>query len=344
MWRAVRSVCSSLDWSPAAAGAAFLHGLGRKDGDGMRLFLQSMWLAAAARRRGVSHFHAHFATSATAAAMMAHNLTGIPFSFTAHAKDIYHEERDQALLAEALEKAAFAVTVTDHNVGRLAEISPATRWKLRRVYNGVPLDLLAPAPEPQGAPPRLVSVGRLVEKKGFPYLIEACALLRDRGRVFHCSIIGGGPMEAQLRALIAARGLADCVSLEGARPQEAVIDAIRGSLVMVLPCLVGEDGNRDALPTVLLEAMAMARPVVSTDLEGVTEIVDHGETGLLVPQRNSAALAEAIEALIASQRMRAACGRKARNKAERLFDLRRNTGAIAELFRAAARGELSRCA
>ena len=182
-------------------------------------------------------------------------------------------------------------------------------------------------------------MGRLVEKKGFLFLVEACRLLKDRGHRFRCTIIGGGVKEQELHGQISALDLNDTVVLAGPLSSDAVIEAIGRSLMLVLPCIVAEDGNQDALPTVMLEAMALGRPVVSTDLPGVTEIVDQGGTGFMAPQRNSPALAEAMERLLADADLRVAFGQAGRRKAEQLFDLRRNAGELAALFR----GNLEAC-
>jgi glycosyltransferase involved in cell wall biosynthesis len=333
MWQQVWSRWKGDCPDAVSAGAAVTAALGRHDPEGLRLFLQGLFLSAEVRRRGIDHLHAHFASSATGAAWMAHLLCGVSFSFTAHAKDIYHCDQNQAWLAEALRRAAFVVTVTDYNAARLAEICPEAEPRIRRIYNGIPTDSLRPAPSPETATPVVVSVGRLVEKKGFPYLIEACQVLRDRGRAFRCLIIGAGDWERRLQDLIARLELSGVVRLCGSQSHESVVETIAASHIMALPCIVGEDGNRDALPTVLLEAMALARPVVSTDLEGVTEIVDHEHTGLLVPQRQSAALADALERLLLRPELRESYGYAGRRKVERLFNLRHNAGELAQLYR-----------
>lgn len=237
------------------------------------------------------------------------------------------------MLADALERSKFVVTVTDYNVARLEECSPAARGKIRRIYNGIDLGRFRPQPLPGTQPPEIVSVGRLVEKKGFPYLIEACRLLKDRGRDFRCTIIGEGDKEQQLRRQIAELGLTGVVSLTGPLSSDAVMAAITRGVMLALPCIVGDDGNQDALPTVMLEAMALGRAVVSSDLSGVVEIVDHGETGLIAPRRDSLALADAMDRLLGDPELQAACGRAGRRKAERLFNLRTNAGQVASLFR-----------
>ena len=322
-----------LDLDPTSTGKAFLKCLRDEGKDYLKVFPPALALAALTRRRGIQHLHAHFASLATRTTVLAHMLTGVDFSFTAHAKDIYHQSVNQEVLADALERSKFAVTVTDYNVARLEECSPVARRKIRRIYNGIDLDRFRPQPLPRTQPPEIVSVGRLVEKKGFPYLIEACRLLKDRGRDFRCTIIGGGDKEQPLRQQVAELGLTDIVSLTGPLSSDAVMAAITRGVMLALPCIVGEDGNQDALPTVMIEAMALGRPVVSSDLSGVTEIVDHGETGLIAPQRDSLGLAEAMDRLLGDPELQAACGRAGRRKAERLFNLRTSAGQVASLFR-----------
>jgi len=281
--------------------------------------------------------------------MLAHMLSGVPFSFTAHAKDIYHVSTDPLLLSDALEQCAFAVTVTDYNVRCLAALTPLARRKVRRLYNGVRVDEMTPAPEADLPVPEIAAVGRLVEKKGFNHLVEACRKLSDAGFTFRCRIIGGGEEYNTLRCLIDCHGLEGDVVLEGAQPQEVVIEAMRRASVVVLPCIVGSDGNRDALPTVLLEAMALARSVVSTGLEGITEIVDHETTGLLVPQREPEALAAAIGRLLSDGSLRRRMGAAGREKAERQFNIRKSVSELADLFAISSTGwqaahEVARCA
>ena len=178
-------------------------------------------------------------------------------------------------------------------------------------------------------------MGRLVEKKGFNYLVDACGLLRSRGRKLRCRIIGAGESEAALRAQVADLGLEETIDLVGPMSREPVLEEIGRARLLALPCVVAEDGNRDALPTVLLEAMAAGRPVVSTDLEGVTEIVVHGRTGLLAPQHDAPALAEAIDRLLADSDFAARLRHAGRERAESLFDRRRNVQALVSLFRRA---------
>ena len=319
-------------WDGAATGAALLKCLEWEGRNGFKLFPHALLLAIEAERRGVQHFHAHFATLAARTARLASLISGRSFSVTAHAKDINHQDVSEGVLREIVERAAFVATVTDHNVGRLEKVNPLGLGTIHRLYNGIDLNRFAYEPPPLEEPPEILSVGRLVEKKGFPYLIEACRILKDRGRVFRCTIIGGGVEEQALRDRIAELSLGDVVRLAGVQSSEEVNAAMGRAALLALPCIVAEDGNQDALPTVMLEAMARGRPVVSTDLDSVNEIVDHLETGFTVPQRDSVALADAVERLLVDRDLRAAFGRAGRRKAERAFDLRSNVGRLRELF------------
>jgi glycosyltransferase involved in cell wall biosynthesis len=339
LWRFIRSGRPHLATREEQLGATLLRSLQRRNvPPSQKLFLQSLWLACVIQQRGIDHLHAHFATSSTEVAMLARAIAGVSFSFTAHAKDIYHCDTDRELLTEALESSAFAVTVTDFNLCTLQVLSPSSAHKVKRIYNGLPLEILIPVPEPDAKTPLILSVGRLIEKKGFRFLIEACAILRARGHEFRCRIIGAGEQQAELQQLIDASGLTAHVQLAGAQTQDVVLDAIRASSMVVLPCVIGEDGNRDALPTVLLESLALCRPVVSTDLPGVTEIIDDGVNGYMAQQRDSAGLADAMERLLLDRRIRARMGSNARRKAEALFDVRRSVAELKKHF------ELAVCA
>src|SRR5262249_30826288 len=154
----------------------------------------------------------------------------------------------------------------------------AAAGHVQRIYNGLDLERF-PFEVPRDRPARIISVGRLIEKKGFGDLIEACGMLARRGRPFHCQIIGTGELKSDLRAPIERLRLQDQVELLGARPQLEVIQHVRSAAVFAAPCVVGQDGNRDGLPTVLLEAMALGTPCVSTDVTGIPEVVRDGETG-----------------------------------------------------------------
>lgn len=298
----------------------------------VRLALQ---LSDAMRKHPVRALHAHFASRAAHVSMLASRLADVPYSFTAHAKDIYHRDVDPEVLRTEIAHARFVVTVSLFNRRRLLEVGaglPGADDAIRCLYNGVDLDAFRPTAPEERTPARILAVGRLVEKKGFSVLIDACARLREHGTSFRCDIVGGGELESRLRAQITERGLDGIVTMRGGLPLERVATEMQRSRVVVLPCIVAADGNVDALPTVLLEAMACGRPAVSTDLSGIPEIIAHGETGLLVPPGNAAALAEALHTLLEDHALAAHFGRAARARAERLFDLRTNVGRLRHWF------------
>ncbi|MEE6280600.1 glycosyltransferase family 4 protein [Georgenia sp. MJ170] len=294
---------------------------------------QALEVAVQVSRRGITHLHAHFASMATTVARLASLLTGVPYSFTAHAKDIFHESVDPADLARKIADAHHVVTISDYNDRHLRRTFPAAvaATRLHRIYNGLDLDAFpfrSAAQHPTGTVPIVVAVGRLVEKKGFDVLLDATAALRDAGRPVRCRIIGGGEREAALREQVTRLGLGDVVELTGPLPQDEVREQVAGADVFAAPCVVGADGNADGLPTVLLEAMAVGTPCVSTDVTGITEAVRHEVTGLEVPQHDAVALAAAIGRLLDDRPLGDRLARAARDLVERQFDTRRQ---VAEL-------------
>ena len=295
--------------------------------------------AGLALARGVEHLHAHFTSDAATVALLASRLSGIPFSFTAHARDIYHSYKsiasDKSMRRAKIAEADFVATVSDYNRSHLRQIAPGDGARVRRLYNGI--DLTRFSPEPSGAKPGLiVAVGRLIEKKGFSDLIKACAILQDLGVDFQCHIIGDGPLLGDLLSQINELGLKGRVIVPGPQPQERLIGMMRAACVAVLPCIVSESGDRDGLPTVLLEAMALAVPVVTTSVSGGPEIVAHGQTGLVVEPGDPAALAASIETLLESPLIAARMGAAGRRRAEDLFSLEKNVATLSGWFQETA--------
>ncbi len=296
---------------------------------------QALALARRVREHGITHLHAHFGNVATSVARLAGFFADVPYSFTAHARDIFHEKVVPAQLARKLGDAKAVVTVSDFNLNYLQRNYGAVAQRVRRIYNGLDMSRFRYA-EAADRAPLIISVGRLVEKKGFSELIDACSRLKVRGRAFRCMIVGSGPLEEALRAQIARLGLAGEVELAGARPQDEVMRLVQQAAVFAAPCIVGADGDRDGLPTVLLEAMALGTPCVSTDVTGIPEILHDDDTGLMVPQHDAAALADALERLLADAALRARFAGHARSLMEQQFDIHRNTARMREIFAAAA--------
>ncbi len=291
-----------------------------------------------ARKFGVRHLHAHFASRSGHVAALASVLSGHGYSITAHAKDIYHRDVDRELLAWKIRNARFVVTVTGFNLDYLSRLlaefgTPAAG--VIRLYNGVDLDRFASRRGAVATPARIVSIGRLVEKKGFGVLIDACARLKVRGVPFHCEIIGGGELEAALRRRIEGSGLGGEITLAGSLSTEDVAQHLRDATVVALPCIVAADGNVDALPTALLEGMAASLPLVSTRLSGIPEIVVDGENGLLVEPDDAGGLADALEKILTDPARATAMGEAGRRRAESLFDLHKNVATLREMLRTA---------
>jgi len=302
-------------------------------------------LACAVRRRAIEHLHAHFAVATATVARLASRFAKVPYTFTAHAKDIFHASVRPEALRRNLSEAATAITVSDYNRDYLVQTYGAAAARTHRVYNGIDLQQF-PYASPERRPPRIAAVGRLVEKKGFADLVAACALLRDRGLAYRCDIVGTGPLELALRALMQRCGLEDRVQLLGLRPRSEVVAHIRDAAVLAAPCVIGSDGDRDGLPTVLLEAMALGTPCVSTDVTGIPELLQGDESGLVVPQHDPAALAAALERLLTDPALRVRLATCARRRVEAEFDIRRTAGQLRAVFREARStvAELTRAA
>lgn len=292
---------------------------------------QALMLARHVRERGIGHLHAHFGNVATSVARLAARFAGIGYSFTAHARDIFHTKVVPAELARKLGQAKAVITVSEFNLAFLRQHYGSAADSVRRIYNGIDMTDFAYA-EPCDRPPVIVTVGRLVDKKGFADLVDACAVLAARGRQFQCQIVGSGPLEASLAAQIARLGLADRVQMLGLRRQEEVKQLIQGAAVMAAPCVVGADNDQDGLPTVILEAMALGTPCVSTDVTGIPEVLHDQVTGLMVPQHAPAALAAALEQLLDDADLRVRLAANARRLMETDFDIDRNAARIRAVF------------
>ncbi len=286
------------------------------------LLAEAIWLRRRTAELGIEHLHVHFATDSAVTAMLLHGLGGPSYSVTAHAKDIYRSSINVPLLDAIISNSEFTVTVCDANVRHVSSVlSPGAMEKVRRLYNGIDLELFAPQAT-RRREAHILSVGRLVEKKGFDVLIDSLALLRDRGVPFSATIVGDGEDRAAVRARIDAAGLCERVEMTGALDQSRVRALMSEATLMCLPCKVGTDGNRDALPTVLLEALAAGLPCISTPVTGIPEILGHGRAGCLVPEDDAVATADAMASLLAFPSLRASYSHAGRERAEQLFDAR----------------------
>lgn len=299
----------------------------------LKEFFQAGFIADEALKSGrIKHLHAHFCHTATTVAMLASRLSGLPFSFTAHAKDIYRSDMNPGdLLSRKLRAAKFAVTCTKANSAYLGKLADA---ELHTIYHGIDLKLFAPAEERTAQdPPLILAVGRFVEKKGFVHLVEACRRLKDEGINFRCRIIGGFAEYAErVQESIDRLDLKDTVSLHHAVTQEELKKIYETASLFVLPCVITDDGDRDGIPNVMVEALAMGLPVISTNISGIPELIGDRETGLLVPPRDPQTLARAIRELIENPKLGDELSRKGQEFVKREFDAKRNILALKKLF------------
>jgi glycosyltransferase involved in cell wall biosynthesis len=315
-------------WLSAAAASLFPPRLA-----GLRKLLQATVLRVELEKAGIDHVHAHFATSAAWLASLVRRMDGPTYSVTAHAKDIYAGGIRRDYLRENLSEASFVATVSEANATYLASVLAARRPRV--VHNSVDLRRLG-RPETNGGRERdvVLSVARMIEKKGLSDLVAACGLLARRGVSLRLEVVGEGPLRRELETAAARQGVR--ASFVGALPNERVLERYRRATVFCLPCVVAESGDRDGLPTSVLEAMALGLPVVTTSLNGLSEAVIHEQTGLVVPGRDPKSLADALERLLGDQGLRARLASNARSRIEAHFTLDRNVSRLRSLFPEAA--------
>jgi glycosyltransferase involved in cell wall biosynthesis len=306
------------------------------------IFLKAVAAAHRLRGRKIDLLHAHFAWLPGAAAWVCARLLGLPFTVTAHAYDLF---ASPDLLPVAAGAADHVIAISEYNRRFLVEQRFCNEAAVTVIHCGVDYaQLAALAGERRaraaGAPIRILSVGSLNAKKGHEYLIEACRLLDERQLPFTCTIIGGGGGELLLRRQIERHGLHERVQLCGARSQEEVLPAYRDHDLFVLAAVVAPNGDQDGIPVVMMEAGAFGLPLLSTQVSGIPELVQHERTGLLVPPKDAEALADAIDRLAADPALRQEYGSEARLLVQTEFNVAVNAQRLVTMFQAviAARG------
>ncbi len=305
-----------------------LHEWRGKD-DSLRLH-QASYIGVSLQKFGVHHLHVHFAGMAARTAFWIKKFFGIEYSLTVHANDIFVPNKFEIGLTQIFSAASAIVAVSDFAANQLCDRFSDTASLVHRIYNGIDCDNFQPAERSRR--PLILSIGRLISKKGFDVLIDACASLQNNGHEFRCEIIGEGPLSTELQAQIDRHGLGKQVLIAGPKPQAEIAARLSRATLLVLPCRVTADGAMDNLPTVVMEAMASALPVVSTDVGGVAEMVRNGETGLLVRQNDPVATAEAIARLIGNVELARSFGREGRKRAEELFSIEKNVRALRRIL------------
>lgn len=343
-WKAIGLACIHLFFErPVPFCKVLLRALRYRKMRILRCFFQATYLAETLLRERLTRLHAHFAHDPTLITMFTHYLTGIPYSFTAHAKDIYVKTPPELLRAE-VQAAHAVVTCTDYNRRYLsAQIGATASTKLHCIYHGLDLSQFKFC-SPRAfstEPPIILSVARLVEKKGLSDLILAADILQRRSRRFQIDIIGDGPLRPSLEAQVRQLSLNDRVRLLGPLPHDELCRAYERVCLFALPCVVAVDGDRDGIPNVLLEAMASGAPVVSTPVSGIPEVINSEREGLLVPPNNPAKLADALDRLLNSTELREQLALAARAKIEACFSIEHNSAQLLSLFQQAGAHENS---
>ena len=294
-------------------------------------------LAAILERRGVAHVHAHFSGHAAHVAHLLAKLSDISYSFTAHAQDFMVDLGSPKLLRDLCSEARFVVAVSDWSRDLLRESCPESAERIIRIYNGIePADFSFDTAPPERECPRIVSIGRLIEFKGFHHLIAACEKLHARSIPFECTLVGDGPWRERLEAQVAAAGLESRVRFAGLLTLDEVKRTLQESDVFALASIVDEKGACDVLPTVILEAMATGLPVVSTTLAGVPEMVEDGVTGVLAEPGDERGLADALSQVLGSHDLRTSMGLAGRDRVVEHFASQRTAPDLRERLLAAA--------
>jgi glycosyltransferase involved in cell wall biosynthesis len=282
--------------------------------------------------RPPSHVHAHFAHDPALVALLVHRLTGLPYSLTAHARDLY--QIPGASLAARTAYATAIVTCCAVNADYIATTVPAEqRAPVHVLHHGLELDRFVPSSVPgRSTPPVLLSVGRLVAKKGFDVLFEALARLKRDGVPLELRLYGDGPVRAELAAQCTELGIEQNVRMLGECSREQVRDALADADVFVLTPRVTQDGDRDGIPNVLVEAMACGLPVVTTSAGGVTELVQHRVNGLVSDPGDVVGIASHLHELLNNPRLRQDLAAAARRTVEADYDVNTAAAALERLF------------
>jgi glycosyltransferase involved in cell wall biosynthesis len=288
------------------------------------------------RRTGkkLDHLHAHFAHDPALIAYLVHSITGIPFSFTAHARDLF--QVPEKALTDRIRQARAVITCCGSNLEYLNQIAPSQKSKFSLIYHGVNLKDFQPVSNrganspPNG--PLLLSVGRLVEKKGFQDLLEALFLVKKSGEAFQCAIYGDGPLAKQLEEWIEEHGMTGDVSLKGDRTQQELISVYQNATFFILTPVQTEDGDRDGIPNVLVEAMAVGLPVITTAVSGIPELVEHNLNGLLYQSHDAQSIASGIIELLRNAEKRRQLGEAGSKKVREQFDVTQAAKRLKSLF------------
>lgn len=302
-------------------------------------FFAGFLLARKCLEAKIDLIHSAWANGPATAAWVASSLSGIPFAFTGRAGDIYPED---GILAEKAGDALFIRTNNAANVGWLASFVPeGQQGKVRLVYN--PLDFshsTKAARHPATPPYRILAVGRFARTKGFPDLFTVMARLKRERFPVQLTLVGDGAWRHRLEAMRRRLGLEELVDMPGFVPNDQLARFMETHDLLVVPSVVHTNGDRDGIPNVIMEALSLGLPVVATDVCGIGEVIRNGQTGLLIAQRDPAALALAIRAMLENGEKAAEMTQAGKELVARMFDPRENSLALLRLYQSAIAGTL----
>ncbi len=293
------------------------------------IFLDSYLLARQIKDSNIDIVHAPYAylRHLEMAALLS-DLFCVPFTYTFRSEDLYVEGRGEKKM-RLVKRPSKTITISDYNRSNCMK-----KYGIRNaaiIHDSIDVYKFQPSEVKKSR--KIICICRFIECKGVEYLIEACRILNGRGEDFTCALIGGGPLKDRYERLIRDYGLQEIITIKGFLTQEEVKKELDDSMIFVLPCVVLENGEKDILPNVLKEAMAMEIPVVTSDICGIEELVRHNENGLLVPSRDSAAVADAIEKLLKSGELRERLGKKGRETIEKDFNAVEESKKLEKIFR-----------
>ncbi|MBF0530008.1 MAG: glycosyltransferase family 4 protein [Deltaproteobacteria bacterium] len=300
-----------------------------KTGENWWSALCAFRLARRFLEEGIEHIHAPWANGPATAAWTAAKLTGLPFSFTARAWDIYPPDN---LLLEKIRDAAFVRSETRHNIDYLLNLTGQPEDKFHLTYNGVPLIAKDQALVKMKPPYRFLALGRFVGKKGFAYLLKAARILKDRQIDFHLTLAGDGPLKKSLEQLTRDLGLTSQVTFPGFVTHDRVSDLFQETDIFLMPSVVDSSGDRDGIPLVLMEALLHRVPVVATNVSGIPELVRNEETGLLIAPNDPEALADSVVRLIDDRQSALNMAERGRVLIREQFEPQRNYQKVFDLY------------
>jgi colanic acid/amylovoran biosynthesis glycosyltransferase len=292
-------------------------------------FMEAINLLSSAQKAGIGHIHAHFSVNAATVALVFSRMLGISFSFTVHNNFF----TDRIVLREKLNKARFIVAISEFSKQYLLDLFPDDDIadKFQIVHCGVSPEKFNQANPPETDRPLIYSVSQVVERKGYPYLIEACKILKERGCKFRCQIAGDGPELGLLKELIGKYNLQDDVELLGRVFQEDLIAQLNQAHIFALPCITAKNGDMDGVPVVLMESMSMGIPCISTFVSGIPELIENGE-GIVVEEKDITAFADGLQKLLEDKELRLLLGKAGQSKVQADYNIKDNVAKLCQLF------------